>query len=119
MRWAGISSTVCERLGDAVGLTANAHEGSTQSVRNDFDNIYSWSGIKTCNIDADGNVLAYLGEPSFARDGTNGDVVVEIPKFYYKRVKTGIVEEIWICGIKLPFSHSYLLFGSHLLVKKP
>ncbi len=110
IRWKGTSSTVCERLGDAVGLTAKAHKGSTESVENDFDNIYPWSDIKTCNIDADGNVLAYLGEPSFARDGTNGDVMVEIPKFYYKRVKTGIVEEIWICGTKLPGYELHPLF---------
>lgn len=110
VRWKGTSSTVCERLGDAVGLTAKAHKGSTESVDNDFDNIYPWSDIKTCNIDADGNVLAYLGEPSFARDGTNGDVMVEIPKFYYKRVKTGIVEEIWICGTKLPGYELHPLF---------
>ncbi len=110
VRWNGTSSTVCERLGDAVGLTAKAHKGSTESVDNDFDNIYPWSDIKTCNIDVDGNVLAYLGEPSFARDGTNGDVMVEIPKFYYKRVKTGIVEEIWICGTKLPGYELHPLF---------
>lgn len=110
VRWKGTSSTVCERLGDAVGLTAKAHKGSTESVDNDFDNIYPWSDIKTCNIDVDGNVLAYLGEPSFARDGTNGDVMVEIPKFYYKRVKTGIVEEIWICGTKLPGYELHPLF---------
>lgn len=110
VRWAGTSSTVCERLGDAVGLIANAHKGSTQSVRNDFDNIYPWSDIKTCNIDADGNVLAYLGEPSFARDGTNGDVMVEIPKFYYRRIKTGIAEEFWICASKLPGYELHPLF---------
>lgn len=110
VRWAGTSSTACERLGDAVGIIANAHKGSTQSVRNDFDNIYPWSDIKTCNIDADGNVLAYLGEPSFARDGTNGDVMVEIPKFYYKRVKTGTAEEFWICASKLPGYELHPLF---------
>lgn len=110
VRWAGTSSTVCERLGNAVGLTAKAHKGSTESVNNDFDNIYPWSDIKTCNIDADGNVLAYLGDSSFRRDGTNGDVMVEIPKFYYKRVKTGIVEEIWICASKLPGYELHPLF---------
>ena len=110
VRWAGTSSTVCERLGNAVGLTAKAHKGSTESVDNDFDNIYPWSGMKTCNVDKDGNVLAYLGESSFARDGTNGDVMVEIPKFYYKRVKTGIAEEFWICGTKLPGYELHPLF---------
>lgn len=110
VRWNGTASTLCDRLKNAVGLVANAHHGTTDYVQNDFDSIYPWSDIKTCNIDADGNVLAYLGEPSFARDGTNGDVMVEIPKFYYKRVKTGIVEEIWICGTNLPGYELHPLF---------
>lgn len=110
VRWNGTASTMCDRLGDAVGLVANAHRGTTDYVQNDFDSIYPWSDIKTCNIDADGNVLAYLGEPSFARDGTNGDVMVEIPKFYYKRVKTGIVEEMWICEKQLPGYELHPLF---------
>ena len=110
VRWNGTASTLCDRLGNAVGLVANAHHGTADYVQNDFDSIYPWSDIKTCNIDADGNVLAYLEEPSFARDGTNGDVMVEIPKFYYKRVKTGIVEEMWICEEQLPGYELHPLF---------
>ena len=110
VRWAGTSFTVCERLGDAAGLVANAHKGSVSDVTNDFDNIYPWCGMKTCNVDEDGNVLAYLGEPSFARDGTNGDVMVEIPKFYYRRIKTGAAEELWICKRKLPGYELHPLF---------
>lgn len=100
VRWDGTSSTECERLGDAIGLVANAHKGTTDNAQNDFDNIYPWSDMRLCNIDEEGNVLAYIGEPTFAKDGTNGDVMVEIPKFYYKRIKTENVEEIWICGTK-------------------
>ncbi len=103
VRWNGTSSTVCERLGDAVGLVANAHKGTADSVQNDFDSIYPWSDMKLCNIDADGNILAFADEPSFQRDGTNGDVMVRIPKFYYKREKTAEgCEEWWICAVKLP-----------------
>ena len=103
VRWNGTSSTVCERLGDAVGLVANAHKGTADSVQNDFDSIYPWSDMKLCNIDADGNILAFADEPSFQRDGTNGDVMVRIPKFYYKREKTADgCEEWWICAVKLP-----------------
>lgn len=102
VRWNGTSSTVCERLGDAAGLTANAHKGSLESVTNDFDSIYPWSAMRLCNIDSEGNVSAYLGDAAFKRDGTNGDVMVEIPKFYYKRTRTGAAEEIWICKKKLP-----------------
>ena len=110
VRWNGTATTLCDRLGNAVGLVANAHHGTADYVQNDFDSIYPWSDIKTCNIDADGNVLAYLEEPSFARDGTNGDVMVEIPKFYYKRVKTGIVEEMWTCEEQLPGYELHPLF---------
>ena len=103
MRWKGTSSTVCERLGDAVGLVANAQLGVVSTVQNDFDNIYPWSEMRLCNLDAEGNILAYAGEPSFTRDGTNGDVMVQIPKFYYKREKTAEgYEEWWICAVKLP-----------------
>lgn len=111
VRWKGTSSTVCERLGDAVGLTANAHLGTTDTVQNDFNNIYPWSDMKLCNIDASGNILAFADEPSFARDGTNGDVMVRIPKFYYKREKTSEgYEEWWICAVKLPGYELHPLF---------
>ena len=103
VRWKGTSSTVCERLGDAVGLVANAQLGVVSTVQNDFDDIYPWSEMRLCNLDAEGNILAYAGEPSFTRDGTNGDVMVQIPKFYYKREKTAEgYEEWWICAVKLP-----------------
>lgn len=117
VRWDGTSSTACERLGDAVGLVANAHHGTVDSVRNDFDDIYPWSDMRLCNIDDDGNILAYAGEPTFATDGSNGDVMVEIPKFYYKRVKEKDEngeylpsEEIWICKLNLPGYELHPLF---------
>lgn len=111
VRWAGTSSTSCERLGDSVGLVANAYKGSTDTtVVNDFDNIYPWSGMKRCNVNESGDILAYEGDPNFKLDGTNGDVMVEIPKFYYKRTKAGTVEEWWICGIKLPGYELHPLF---------
>ena len=79
-----------ERVADAVGLqndyligTAYQHGG-----KNDFDDIYPWSEMKTCNIseNADGDkVITYAGEVTFSRDGSNGDVFVEIPRFYTKR----------------------------------
>ena len=110
VRWNGSVSTDCERLGDAVGLVANAHLGSLENVQNDFDDIYPWSDIRTCNVDANGNVLAYLGDSSFKRDGSNGDVMVKIPKFYYKRIKSGATEEFWICERQLPGYQLHPLF---------
>ncbi len=109
--WSGGSSTSCTRLGDAKGLVANAYQGSTDTaVVNDFDNIYPWSGMKRCNVNENGDILAYEDDPNFKLDGTNGDVMVEIPKFYYKRTKTGKLEEWWICGTKLPGYELHPLF---------
>jgi hypothetical protein len=49
-----------------------------------FDNIMPWAGMRRCNLSDDGEVLAYWGEPGFKDDGSNGQVMVEVPKFYYR-----------------------------------
>lgn len=73
------------RIADAEGLTANATKTGVE-VSNDFDKCYPWSDIRRCNIDpATGQVLAYLGETGYAEDGSNGEVMVKIPEFWWKR----------------------------------
>src|SRR5690554_3072282 len=67
-----------QRLEDAVGMVA-----ITQG-QNDFDNVYPWSRMKRCNLDDNANVLAYFGDPTFKDDGSIGQVMVQIPKFWYK-----------------------------------
>ena len=67
-----------QRLDDAVGMDA-----ITQG-QNDFSNVYPWSEMKRCNLDDSGNVLAYFGDPTYKDDGSNGQVMVQIPKFWYK-----------------------------------
>lgn len=95
VRWDKSSNPTLTRLGDAVGLVANAGVDSTV-VQNDFDNIYPWSERKQCNLSVDGEVLAYKGDPDFATDGTNGMVMVETPIFYQKYVETDDYIEYWI-----------------------
>lgn len=53
--------------------------------QSDFDNIYPYSDIRVCNLADDGTVNAYYGDPTFAEDGTNGQVMTEIPLVYTKR----------------------------------
>jgi hypothetical protein len=43
-----------------------------------------YSGITRCNVADDGTILAYYGDSSYKEDGSNGQVMVKIPKFYYK-----------------------------------
>jgi hypothetical protein len=79
-----------DRVANAVGK-ANDYVVGTEYVGtgvNDFDSLYPWSDIKTCNIseNSDGDiVITYEDEAGFARDGSNGSVFVEIPKFFTKR----------------------------------
>lgn len=65
------------------GLTYTADSGTT-TITGDFDGVFPWAGMKRCNVADDKSVLAYYGDPNYAEDGSNGQVMVEIPKFYYR-----------------------------------
>jgi len=53
---------------------------------NDFDGINAFGGRRRCNLADDGIVNAYEGDAGYIEDGSNGQVMVEQPKFYYKVV---------------------------------
>jgi hypothetical protein len=76
----------------------------------DFNECYPWAGMRRCNI-VNGEVVAYENDENYREDGSNGDVMVEIPKFWYKvepirlgPVKTGtgkqILEAKWFISSK-------------------
>lgn len=58
----------------------------TSAGQNDFDGVYPWAGMRRCccTLNADGTVTvnAYKGQPGYIEDGTNGEVLVEVPLFY-------------------------------------
>ena len=58
----------------------------TSMGQNSFDAVYPWAGMRRCccPLNADGTVKvnAYKGQPGYIEDGTNGEVLVEIPLFY-------------------------------------
>lgn len=58
----------------------------TVAGQNDFDGVYPWAGMRRCccTLNADGTVTvnAYKGQPGYIEDGTNGEVLVEVPLFY-------------------------------------
>lgn len=64
------------RLAGAVGLNAG----------DDFDKIPMYGGMRRCNVSDDGTIVDYYGDDHYADDGSNGQVMVYIPKFYYKVV---------------------------------
>jgi len=65
-----------KRLAGAINKTPGA----------DFNGIKAFGGRKRCNLADDGTVNAYYGDVGFIEDGSNGQVMVEQPKFYYKVV---------------------------------
>ena len=75
-------SPTLERLYDSENFTFQA-KSATQNYHSDFDGKPIYKDIKTCNV-VNGVITAYEGEAGFTRSGTNGDVMVEIPKFWYK-----------------------------------
>ena len=64
------------RLQGATGLTA----GSA------FDVFPMYGGRKRCNVADDGTINAWFGDAGFVEDGSNGQVMVYQPVFYYMRV---------------------------------
>ncbi len=64
------------RLAGASGLTPGK----------DFDRFEMFGGRKRCNVLDDGTITAYFGDENYAEDGSNGQVMVYQPAFYYKVV---------------------------------
>lgn len=52
----------------------------------DFNGIKAFGGRKRCNLSDVGVVNAYYGDAGYVETGSNGQVMVEQPKFYYKVV---------------------------------
>ena len=65
-----------KRLAGAVNLSQEA----------DFDKFAMYGGRKRCNVSDDGTITAYYGDENYAEDGSNGQVMVYQPAFYYKVV---------------------------------
>ena len=93
-----ISTDSYTRLNNAVGKVANPN-----GALNDFDNIMPWAGIKRCNLADDLSINAYYGDTSYIEDGSNGQVMVEVPVFYYKRYYVG-TDDIYTYISPLPIS---------------
>jgi len=62
------------RLAGAVGKTAGS----------DFNVFKMYGDRKLCNLADNGTVNAWYGEQGYIEDGSNGQVMVYQPKFYYK-----------------------------------
>ena len=87
------SSPTWARTDDAVGFTATASVG-TVSGSSSFDNCYPWNGIVRETL-------------------STGDVMVKIPRFWYRRYRSGNVEYIKIATDAANDFSSYQGFALH------
>lgn len=79
---------------DAVGLEIDYQGKSytrTQGAANltmgsDFNVYPMYGGRMRCNVADDGTINAFYGDEGYTEDGTNGQVMVYQPKFYYQRI---------------------------------
>lgn len=65
-----------KRLAGAVNLSQGA----------DFNKFTMYGGRRRCNVLDDGTITAYYGDEGYVEDGSNGQVMVFQPAFYYKVV---------------------------------
>lgn len=85
----GVEFTGSPSAGTRTGAAADfafTPGTDTSAGHNDFDGVYPWAGMRRCccTLNADGTVTvnAYKGQPGYIEDGTNGEVLVEVPLFY-------------------------------------
>lgn len=79
---------------NAVGLEidyenksfSRTQEAKGKSAGSDFNSYSMYGGRMRCNVADNGIILAFYGDNSYRDDGSNGQVMVYQPKFYYQRV---------------------------------
>lgn len=101
-----LAKTGVYHIKDTIGLTIDyesrtftrVHEAADLSAGEDFNKYLMYGGRKRCNVDNSGQIIAWYGENNYEEDGSNGDVMIYQPKFYYQRVPTktsnGIIGKI-------------------------
>ena len=69
----------------------NKSVSRTQEAKNkaagvDFNSYVMYGGRMRCNVADNGVILSFYGDNSYRDDGSNGQVMVYQPKFYYQRI---------------------------------
>lgn len=79
---------------DAVGIEADYYnktitrtqQAVNKSMGADFNSYPMYGGRMRCNVADDGTINAFYGDNGYTEDGSNGQVMVYQPKFYYQRI---------------------------------
>ena len=84
---------------NAVGTSIdyeNKNIGRTQeaTANTDFNDYIMYNGRRRCNVNDDGIITAFYGDANYKEDGSNGQVMVYQPKFYYQRIPINTTNSI-------------------------
>ena len=79
---------------NSVGLEINyanksfnrTQDAAALSMGADFNSYPMYGGRMRCNVSDNGIITAFYGDNNYTEDGSNGQVMVYQPKFYYQRV---------------------------------
>ena len=79
---------------DAVGLDVDyanrvntrIQEAVGKTMGTDFNIYPMYGGRIKCNVADNGTINAFYGDNNYTEDGSNGQVMIYQPKFYYKRI---------------------------------
>jgi uncharacterized repeat protein (TIGR02543 family) len=119
--WTVGPDTKMTRLGAAQDFKAEKFE----DIGDFFNQFYPWSEMKLCNVNDDGDVIAWIGEEGFTRTDPNKQVMVQIPKFYYKHTYDGSEHQFWVadqpiagfalhpCFIRAGVEKEYVMMGAY------
>ena len=91
------------RIAGAEGLTAGE----------DFDGFSMFGGRRRCNVADDGTINAFYGDAGYTEDGSNGQVMVYQPKFYYKVVPLKLEKQSSGLGYHIRKANYYVTATPH------
>ena len=75
-----------DALGLQIDYEAKAFQRTQQADTADFNSFSMYGGRMRCNVSDNGNITAFYGDANYKDDGSNGQVMVYQPKFYYQRI---------------------------------
>ena len=86
---AGIDISATDEIGLDIDyqnkVFARLQKASNLTMGQDFDKFIMYGGRKRCNVSDNGTITAFYGDSNYREDGSNGQVMVYQPKFYYQR----------------------------------
>lgn len=81
-----IKGTVGLDMDYANKTFARLQDATTLSMGADFNQFTMYGGRIRCNVADNGTINAFYGDSAYKEDGSNGQVMVYQPKFYYQRL---------------------------------